>query len=402
MRRARARVAVTGAIVVGGLLAAGALVLAGEDGIKCDRNATTASFDRQLAAATPGQTLCLASGNYGSFGDARGITKRPPGVTIREQEGATATLFLQFRSTPTPQWLILDGLTIAGGDVSAPANHITIRNAAFTATTVFFTGAGPEDNNACSDCPAMEDQEILIERSTFNGISPGEDGPEGRVQTVGTASSATPTGLVIRDSEFAGGRSDGVQVSSNRPVTISGNRFRDIRQGPNPTDPHSDCIQILGTRAVITNNAFDRCTQGIVQFDGGGGSTISGNIFDAIEADAPIVLGGDSNSAIEHNTLRTGRIDLTSKAGQASTGTVVRSNIAPGGVVLGNDVGGDATPSVDDYQLCDGGCAGAHSVAGTAAYVGGPDPSTRAGFALASGSPGKNAAHDGSDIGANP
>jgi Right handed beta helix region len=394
--------AVAGTVVAGGVAAAALLAPGGgESVVRCDLNATTVDFDRRLARAKPGQTLCLASGDYGSLGDASGITKRSPGVTIREQDGATATLFLELRSTPVAQWLILDGLTIVGGEVSAPANHITIRNAAFTATTAFFTGAGPDDNNACSECPAMENQDILIERSTFNGISPG-DGPEGRVQTVGSASSDTPTGLVIRNSEFAGGRSDGVQVAGHRPVTITGNRFRRIRQGPNPTDPHSDCIQILGTRAVITNNSFDGCSQGIVQFDGGGDTTIAGNVFDAIDADAPIVLGGDSNSVIEHNTLRTGRIDLTSKEGQASTGTVVRSNIAPGGVVLGNDVGGDATPAVDDYQLCDGGCAGAHSVAGAAAYVGGPDPDTRAGFALASGSPGRNAAHDGTDIGANP
>src|SRR3981081_2479354 len=33
----------------------------------CDLNATTANFGSQLAAAQPGQTLCLASGSYGDF-----------------------------------------------------------------------------------------------------------------------------------------------------------------------------------------------------------------------------------------------------------------------------------------------------------------------------------------------
>ena len=67
----------------------------------CDLNATTANFSSQLAAAQPGQTLCLASGNYGSFS---GVTKSSPGVTIAAANGATPTMFIAIHQT-SARWL---------------------------------------------------------------------------------------------------------------------------------------------------------------------------------------------------------------------------------------------------------------------------------------------------------
>ena len=59
----------------------------------CDRTATNATtLASQWSAATAGQTICLATGSYGTFaaGAKSGV------VTVKPQSGATATLALRF------------------------------------------------------------------------------------------------------------------------------------------------------------------------------------------------------------------------------------------------------------------------------------------------------------------
>jgi hypothetical protein len=398
--------ALAAAVVLATTVALTLLLASDGGGAACNLNATTATFDGQLAAATPGQTVCLASGDYGSFGDASGITKSSPGVTIREQSGATARLVLQFRSTPTAQWLVLDGLTIDGGDISAPANNITIRNSAFTSALVINPGAGPGNNNVCSRCPTMNNQDVLFEGNTFNDIDPG-DGPEGRV-TIINGGSSKQTGYTFRGNTFDDGTSDGMQlVTGSAGVLIEDNVFSNIvdcREETGCADgPHTDSVQLLDWgNAIFRDNYFDNNPHGIVAYDGlRTGMVFDGNVFDQASTDW-LTLGGSNSPTITHNTFREGRLNLTSKAGQATTDAVVRDNIIPGGITTSNGVGGDATLSVSDYNLCASGCAGANSITGSATYVGGSDPANRAGFALTAGSLGKHAARDGTDMGANP
>jgi hypothetical protein len=54
-----------------------------------------------------------------------------------------------------------------------------------------------------------------------------------------------------------------------------------------------------------------------------------------------------------------------------------------------------------EYNLVPGGGGGAHGVSGSPSFVGSSKPSTWAGYALTSGSPGHLAASDGADIGSN-
>src|SRR5262245_56427390 len=65
-----------------------AVINGGSGGGACDINATTGNFSSQVSSANPGQTVCLASGSYGTWS---GVNKGSPGVTIKEQSGATAT-----------------------------------------------------------------------------------------------------------------------------------------------------------------------------------------------------------------------------------------------------------------------------------------------------------------------
>src|ERR1700716_3277234 len=53
----------------------------------CDLNATTGNFASQVAAAQPGQMVCLASGSYGRFTGA--AKPGPAPVTIEPAPGAS-------------------------------------------------------------------------------------------------------------------------------------------------------------------------------------------------------------------------------------------------------------------------------------------------------------------------
>ena len=58
----------------------------------CDRSASPSSFGSELAAASAGQTMCLASGDYGTFA---GTGKA---VVIRAADGASPQMRIGFGS----------------------------------------------------------------------------------------------------------------------------------------------------------------------------------------------------------------------------------------------------------------------------------------------------------------
>jgi hypothetical protein len=90
----------------------------------CNLNATTSNFARQVAAATAGQVICLASGNYGTW------TGTNKAITVTKQSGAMVTMGIDF--TTGNNGFTIDGLTIAGGRIINGAKNITIKNSAFT------------------------------------------------------------------------------------------------------------------------------------------------------------------------------------------------------------------------------------------------------------------------------
>ncbi len=106
--------------------------------IHCDRKATPSTFDAQLSAASAGQTICLATGDYGIWD---GTDKA---VTVRPAEGATPRMGIDFSSDAenftldggllgfTQSW----GLRIddEGGNpnIRGDAKNITIRNTDFS------------------------------------------------------------------------------------------------------------------------------------------------------------------------------------------------------------------------------------------------------------------------------
>lgn len=363
----------------------------------CDLNATPANLSTQLAAAAPGQTICLATGNYGTF---NGTTKSSPGVTLTAAAGASPTMTLWFGTTTSPAaWLIFDNISIAGGNISGPANNITFRSSHFTDKLNIWQNA---NNNSCSGCPALNNSNIVFDNVLFDmsGNQSGAGGYEGRVNFLGS-NDRYPAGITIKNSKFTTGCADGIQVDGGGyGVTIGpNNEFYNLLQ--NGCGPHVDSIQFVGTDPtgpLITGNYFHDNTTGIIGYDNANDATITNNVVKNIASDGT-AIAGNATGTISHNTL----VNNELSCGVTHQGNVCRSsfinNIATGFYLNG---GGAGAPAAIDYNICTkGSCPsgyGSHNLTGTPTYVGG---STYSAFALKSGSIGYKAGSDGNDIGIN-
>lgn len=386
----------------------------GGGGASCNVLATTANFSTQVAATTAGQTLCLASGSYGSWS---GVSKSTPGITIKEQDGATATFSaLDFQSSA--QWLTLDGIDYEGGTICGPANHITVKNATQTGYLSLNPGAAPLANNACGDATAMNNANILIDNivATLSACPDGSClGSEGRISII--FGSSSDAGITIQNSTFEGNCGDAIQLTGGfqvgRGVSIIGNEFvnlteqgcYDVFPGPDLDAPHSDSIQFVdGCCVTISGNWFHTVSTAIVKYDGSGGNDIAvtNNVFGpSIDGDT-FCLGGTGNTTVTHNTFRDGALKLcVNHDNDPNFNVTWRNNIQHQNPTI-EGTSGYASGS-PNYNLCTTGtCAGANSLNGTPTFTGGATPSTFAGWGLAGGSLGENAASDATDIGVVP
>ena len=341
----------------------------------CTRNATASTFASEVSAATAGQTVCLASGNYGTF---QGTNKA---ITIRAAAGATPTMRYQFGSGDSG--FTLTGLSGMGGSISSGASNITVRASAF---------------NSYAQFSSLSNSNILFEGNTHNYINSPSGSPNARIVLGGDPS--THSGVTIRNSVLRGGDSDGVFTGVG--VNVIGNEFADIcESGPN----HTDMIQFAkpanpsqGAGGVIRGNYFHAggcSTQTLASYDSGTRNVlIEDNVVDT-RRPWGIELYSDEGSIVRHNTVRwypdsecsfggteCGYIDITRKsADPPGQGTQVYANV---GMVT---VQSGSTVARND-----------HNVDPEAVRFVGPLTSY-AGFHLAAGSVGKGAAGDGSDVG---
>lgn len=356
----------------------------------CDLNATPSTFAAEVSGAVPGQTICLASGDYGFW---NGTAKA---ITIRPQDGATPTMGLQFgagaggftidggRASFTQAW----GLQIAseqGPDISAGAHDIVIEN------TDFSVGL---------ELDGLANSNIVFDHDVFHDLN-------GFNYTAGLHlawTSSTPSGVTVENSEFRDMSADGIQTGSR--LNILYNEFLNVQ--PNAAGGneslHTDGVQLFGGTdvSIIGNFVHGGCEQGIDAFDGTSGNTVEDNVIVGCTAHS-LVMGGDKNpgSLVSHNTVvggSTAVINCSSKPGEGPSTTSIVDNIASGGIEL-SDLGGPCQPTENTDNLL--GVGGRPpNLSGTPRFVGGANPTTYAGFQLASGSPGKNAATDGLDVGA--
>jgi len=326
-------------------------------------------------------------------------------VTITAAAGATPTINLQFRQTsPVAAWLILDHLTIQGGEISGPANNITVQNSTITDKVNIWQNA---NNSACSSCPAMNNSNIVFDNDLFNmsANQTGSGGYEARLNFVNAGGrDPSPAGVTVKNSQFTTGCADGVDIlSGGYGVTIGpGNTFYNLLQGS--CGPHIDSIQFVGSDdpgPTITGNYFHDDSTGVATYDYANQYIVTNNVFLNVGPNDALDAGTDAGgtSLVSHNTVvGSGYIGC----GVTHQGNVCRAQIFDN-ITTSVTIGAGAAPSLD-YNLCTlGKCAGGgtHNLSGTPTYVGGNPPSTYAGFQLTATSLGHAAGNDGTDLGAN-
>jgi parallel beta helix pectate lyase-like protein len=339
--------------------------------------ATPATFRAVFKAATGGETIVLAAGDYGRF------RARPKAdtVTVTAEPGAAVSMALVFKRAAH---VAVERVTITSAELSGSTHDVRLARNTFT---------GPLLIRA----DQMAGANILLDGNTHAGIDRCGDCFEGRVDITGQSGSAA--GITIQNSRFGpGGNADGIQNGGDG-VRILGNEFVGIEASHGV---HSDAIQLYGSRnTLIRGNWIHDTATGIMAPDGTDHEVIEDNVIDPGTYPYAVMIGNDDGSVIRHNTLpdgacswdmRCGVLRLSVKPG--TTGTVVQDNIV---AQLGFD--GGALPSVADHNLVLE-AAGTADLAGAPTYTGGAEPATRDGYALAPGSLGAGAASDGRDVGA--
>lgn len=343
-------------------------------------HATTSTFAANWTSASGGDTILLASGNYGTFNGG----SKSSVVTIKPEASAGVTMIINF--VPADH-ITIDGstgtFTIPGFQLTG-ASNITIKNSVMT------------DYSAVS--ATITAANILIDHNTLNNIGGCTGCFEGRLEVIGN-NNLSAIGVTISNNTFSGGCSDGVQVVGGAYGTIIGpnNEFTGITQvGCDPI--HADPIQFFGeTNTVVTGNWFhDNGTGsgGIMTPDGSTNGTISNNVFASTGYAYALNCGGCVGFTVSHNTVNASQAIhfATSNEGDASSGNTAINNILQGGI--------QTQGTTADYNLLPSGSPiGSHDVIGTPIFVGGGTPGSYAGYQLASNSPGFGKANNGSDMG---
>jgi Right handed beta helix region len=345
--------------------------------------ADPSNFESAFNSARAGDVIVLASGAYGNFNGGR----KSGMVTILAAPGASVSmgdLVLE-----NAQNLTFDGLQLGEIEIRGQSTrNITVRNSTITDQTTFRTGE-------------LANANILFDRNVHPAWDKCDGCGEGRVFL--PEKRAEPSGITIQNSRFGpGGDSDGIQNGSNG-TRILNNEFVGIRQLANG-EAHADSIQLYGSRnTVIRGNWFHDVSVGVMAPDGADHELIEDNVIQARSPYA-INLKSDDGSVVRHNTLPDGSCDYNQRCGwillgaksgnPASRGTVIRDNIMAG-------VSWGGQTAAEDFNLFAASRGrGANSQRGLPTYVGGPAPTSYAGFRLAPGSRGKGNASDGLDRGA--
>jgi hypothetical protein len=396
--------------------------------LSCNLNATTSNFTTQIADATPGQVVCLASGDYSSF---TGTSKSSPGITITSAPNATVTFNSGMNvNLSSAQNFTLDGtggggtmtiggelnLDTSGGSLQNKALNLAFQNIAFTASSNAVLIEGPENSN------------IVFNRDTFVDGNAACSG--GSPSTLGaafmllykTAAATTPSGVTLENSIFVAPGdlwNPNRAMESESGLTIENNviaGFLDHTESASCN--HIDGLQIYsGSNSpwggiTFTGNLCYDDYDCIAGFDGTSDNTITDNACFDIEQNC-IDLYSDTDSVINHNTQEAGGADPSGCATEPSTQACSSSTLflnsnktgdsAPGGETYTNNVDQHG-PNAESGSLSTNtnnmwSSASSPNIRGTATFTGGSDPMTWAGFELTSGSTGHAGGSDGLDVG---
>ncbi len=410
--------------------AATSAITSAASGLSCSINATTANYASQIAAATPGQVVCLASGDYSGF---TGTNKSAPGITITSAPGAAVTFNSGMKlNLSNVQNFTLDG-TAGGGTMSVggeldmettgdasqnKALNITIQNVAFRPNSPSVLFRGPLNSN------------VTFNRDTFvaSNVPCSGGSPVGLGGTFYNESSgSTPSGLTIENSVFVAPMdlwNTDRAIQDTNPMVVENNviaGFVDHTESAGCN--HIDGLQWFsgfnGTGGSVTftgNLCYDDygCA---MAFDGTESNTITDNVCFDTETACLSLYSDSPGSVVNHNVQETRGADPgfcntmnvptapiqscgynqllinSNKSGdRVPSGETFTNNIDP---VAPNVESGSVTTNTNNLWPS----ASSPNIAGTPTYVGGSNPTTWAGFELTSGSTGHDGGSDGLDVG---
>ena len=280
----------------------------------CGRSATKSNFLSQVSAASAGETVCLASGDYGTWS---GTNKA---ITVMAASGASPTMQVDFGSGDNG--FTLSGIGGMGGTITNGASKITIKNSAFTGALVITN---------------LSNANILLDHDSFNGQNEASDCNDQPARIhVAYNNGQTPSGVTVENSTFIdppGGLAnarDGIQTGSG--MKIKNNLFQNIVD--NGGCNHQDSIQAVNaTGVIVVESLFANDEDGFVDFDASSSDTATDNACYNVTRPACVTLYSDRNSIVADNTARAGEavLELNIKPGQADgEGTRFENNI--GGV----------------------------------------------------------------------
>lgn len=352
-----------------------------------------ANVGTSISGATAGDTICLNDGNYSGF-TLNGVSKSPR-VTVRAVNSRSASF--------------TSGVTFSGN-----TNGITIDGVNFNSTIEIFGQNTREitlqDFNSLGEINIYSIQtsptNILISDFSQLDRTLAHCNPACINLEKGSYTRTTPIATISR-AIIDGGCADGLRFDT--PAILEYSYIANKQVNNCSGDPHVDALQFYGgpfSGSIIRGNYWYCNVQVIAAYDGVDGVLIEDNILDpgasgcggagiTERRPAQIEWYTDTDSIIRHNTVVNrggglGSIELSTK-NTCGSGTVIENNIAA-------SLSLPCTPSVNRNNLLASGASGSN-ISGSPTFVGGTYPSTWAGFALASGSAGENAATDGSDVG---
>jgi len=352
-----------------------------------------------IANAAAGAVICLSAAGS-PYPTLSTSAVKSADVTIQAAPGASVSIGgLNLTGT---SHLVFQNLTSTGASVYG-ATHTHLRYISFTGSSLACT------SSSCGT-GVVANADVSFEHDRFDNIQNGTY--EARLAFRGQDNNITASGFTVSDSHFGGtglnggwgGCSDGVGlVGSVTAVTIGpGNEFDHLQQGScgSINGAHVDPIQFYGaTNTLVTGNWFHNNgdgSGGIMSPDGDDGYTVSNNVFDQTGMYAYAVdVEGCSGCTVSHNVIRNANVFAgVSNGGSPTSNLIVRDNLFQNGGI-GSE--GSATFTASYNLNCS--CSGLGNITGTPIYTGGTNPTTYGGFHLASGSPGKGAASDGTDMG---
>jgi parallel beta helix pectate lyase-like protein len=340
--------------------------------LKCARRASTVeSLGREYAAASPGETVCLASGRYGTF---YGGKKQGGPVAIRAQRGAKVSMALDLDSTVN---LRLEDLTITTAQIRGTSRNITIAHSRFTGLAIVHADL-------------MENANIVFDHNVHADVDTCTSCFQGRLHIDGNT--GRPAGVVIKNSVFSGGDSDGVRADADG-IKVLDNRFVGFRD----RDPfHTDPIQLYGgTHVTIRGNYFhdNNVSAQIMMADGGAHNVVEDNVVSGGGYTWAITWFSDNSSIIRHNTFAVGQCDAGVRCGMLNLGAKASDPAGHGTIIRDNVMGGISNHG--EAKLS--GYRADHNFTGAPTFRG--PLGTFSGYRLASHSSGTGHASDGKDPG---